>query len=342
METIVSVKNLSKIFKVTYREKDTLIASFKSLFKRKYKIVTAVDNIDFNIQKGEIRGLIGPNGAGKSTTIKMLCGILHPTSGEIRVMNYVPWKEREKYVRNIGVVFGVKGQLAWELPAIDTYALHKQIYKIPNTVYTQTLEYFIESFGIQDIVRKPVRNISWGERMKCEIVCSLLHSPNLVFLDEPTIGLDVVSKDAVRKFIKKVNKERGVTFILTTHDLNEVENLCKSVTIINNGKIVYDDKLEQLKTYYSNVKIVEVRLLESISNKKIDSFNFDFIDPLTLRIEIDLDKADFQAEISEIFKKLPVKDMNITPVDIETIIRNIYQQKKQEIPQKNTESFIKL
>jgi ABC-2 type transport system ATP-binding protein len=335
METIVSVKNLRKTFKVNSRDSDTLMASFKSLFNRKFKIIKAVDGIDFEIKKGEIRGLIGPNGAGKSTTLKILCGILYPSSGDVNVMGFIPWKEREKYVKNIGVVFGQKGQLAWELPAIDTYALHKQIYKIPSDRYRLNLEFFIDTFNISDIVNKPVRNLSLGERMKCEIICSLIHSPELVFLDEPTIGLDVVSKDIVRKFIKKINKEKDISFILTTHDLSEVESLCEQVTIINHGKIVYDDKTEQLKSQYSNIKIVEIKLQEPINTNQLNGWQMEHIDPLTVRMIIDMDKTNFKAEISSIMNLLPVKDLNFQSVDIETMIKNIYQQNLIENPRES-------
>ena len=327
MESIVKVKNLRKTFKVTYKEKEGLLYSLKSLYKRNFKTVVAVDNIDFDIKKGEIRGMIGPNGAGKSTTIKILAGILHPTEGEVNVMGFIPWKDRQVYVKSIGVVFGQKGQLTWELPAIDTFALYKEIFQIPEKRYRKNLDYFIESFHIQEIVKKPVRNLSLGERMKCEMICALLHEPQLVFLDEPTIGLDLISKDTVRTFIKKVNKELGTTFILTTHDLNEIENLCNLVTIINNGHIVYDDSLQKLKNVYSNTKIIDLTFSEPVNQDRINGFNIEFTDPYSGRMTIDLDKYDFHTEISKVLSELPIKDMDINSVDIETVIKNIYQRK---------------
>ncbi len=328
MENIISVKNLRKTFTVHYKEKEGLVYSMKSLFKRNYKTIVAIDDISFNIKKGEIHGLIGPNGAGKSTTIKILSGILHPTSGEVNVMGLIPSRDRKHYVKNIGVVFGQKGQLTWELPAIDTFALYKEIFKIPTAKYLEKVNFFIETFQIQEIVKKPVRNLSLGERMKCEIICALLHEPQLVFLDEPTIGLDVISKDIVRTFIKKINKEMGITFILTTHDLNEIENLCNLVTIINNGVLVYNDSLSKLKTQYSNKKIVEVTFSEKVSQSKTNEFDLEFTGPNCAKILIDLDRCDFQTEVAHILRELPIKDMDINSVDIETVIKNIYQQKR--------------
>jgi ABC-2 type transport system ATP-binding protein len=328
MDNIVTVKNLKKIFQVHYKEKEGLISSLKSLYKRSLKTVVAIDNISFEIKRGEIHGLIGPNGAGKSTTIKILAGILYPTEGEVNVMGYTPWKDRLEYVKSIGVVFGQKGQLTWELPAIDTFALHREIFKIPPKRYEDNVNFFIEMFNISEIVKQPVRNLSLGERMKCEIICALLHEPKLVFLDEPTIGLDLISKDIVRTFIKKVNKELGTTFILTTHDLNEIENLCNLVTIINHGTVVYNDSLNKLRTQYSNKKIVDVTFSEQINKDRMNGFDFEFTGPNSGKILIDLDKTDFHAELSHILKVLPIKDMDINSVDIETVIKAIYQQKE--------------
>ena len=331
MDDIVTVKNLRKVFKVNYKEKEGLRQSLKSLYKRNIKTVVAIDNISFSIKKGEIHGLIGPNGAGKSTTIKILAGILHPTEGEVNVMGFVPWKDRLQYVKNIGVIFGQKGQLTWELPAIDTFYLYKEIFKIPAKRFSDNVNFFIETFNIQEIVKKPVRNLSLGERMKCEIICALLHEPQLVFLDEPTIGLDIISKDIVRTFIKKINKELGITFILTTHDLNEIENLCNLITIINHGNIVYNDSLSKLRTQYSNKKIVEVTFSEQINQDRMNGFDFELTGPNSGKILLDMDKCDFHTELSHILKVLPIKDMDINSVDIETVIKNIYQQKEQHL-----------
>lgn len=325
MEKIIIAEGLSKTFKVHHRESDSLKSSIKSLFKRKTKLVTAVNKIDLTVNRGDIHALIGPNGAGKSTTIKMLSGILHPTSGNITSMGYCPWSNRKKYVKDIGVVFGQKGQLTWELPAIDTYALHKNLYSIPKQKYDENIDYFINTFGIQDIVTKPVRNLSLGERMKCEIVCALLHEPRLVFLDEPTIGLDLISKDIVRSFIRKVNDERGITFILTTHDLAEVESLCNKVTIINHGDIVFNDSIGALKASFSHRKTIEIKLEREIAATNINGFEYKRLSPLSGIIELDAEAKPISSVISELFELLPIKDIDIKSADIETVIKDIYQ-----------------
>jgi ABC-2 type transport system ATP-binding protein len=251
---IIRVSGLKKVFKVNQREKAGLLASLSTIFKREYKYVHAVDGIDFQVNQGEIRGLIGPNGAGKSTTIKMLCGILFPSEGEVQVMGYTPWLERAEYVRHIGAVFGQKSQLIWELPAIDTFSFNKEMYHIPEKKFRENVEYFKALLNIGDVIKKPVRQLSLGERMKCELVCAMLHEPQLVYLDEPTIGLDIISKEIIRNFIKKANQDKKVTFIITTHDLDDIANLCESITIINYGKIVFNDSLEKLSTFFSNKK----------------------------------------------------------------------------------------
>jgi ABC-2 type transport system ATP-binding protein len=328
METIISVKGLRKTFKVHVRENEGLAYAVKTIFHRKFKNIIAVDNIDLEVGKGEIRALIGPNGAGKSTMIKILSGVLYPTKGEVNVIGYVPWHDRKKYVRRIGVLFGQKTQLTWELPAIDTFAMHKVIYKIPETRFRENLEYMVEILNIEEIIKKPVRNLSLGERMKCEFVCALLHDPDLVFLDEPTIGLDVIAKDTVRCFIKKINKERGITFIVTTHDLNEIKNLCSMITIINHGSVVYNDTLENLKFNFNNSKVIELRFSKSITKYQAKKHNLEIMDSVSARLTIDSKNNNFQEKISSLLRRLPVQDISIQAEDIETIIKEIYLQKQ--------------
>jgi ABC-2 type transport system ATP-binding protein len=330
MENIIEVKGLKKIFSVHIRENDGLLAAFMSMFKRKKKTIVAIDDISFSIKKGDIHALIGPNGAGKSTTTKILSGILFPTDGFVNSMGLIPWENRERYVRNIGVHFGQKSQLTWELPAIDTFAINRMLYKIPENNYKQNLNYLIPILGIEEIVQKPVRNLSLGERMKCEFLCTLLHDPQLVFLDEPTIGIDIISKNAIYEFIKKINKEKGTTFVITTHDLNEIENLCKMVTIINHGKIVFDDSIEKLKIYFSNKKIIDIKFSRQLSPEEKDIFDLYMNDSLSGRIELDADSDNFQFDLSKIISSLPIQDININAIDIETVIKKIYQMKKSE------------
>jgi ABC-2 type transport system ATP-binding protein len=323
MNPIISVQGLRKTFKVHVRENEGLLASLAGVFHRKFKYITAIDDINLEVNKNEIRALIGPNGAGKSTIIKILSGVLYPTKGTVYVLDYVPWKEREEYVKRIGVLFGQKTQLTWELPALDTFAMHKIIYKIPNLKYKENLSYMVSIFNIRDIIQKPVRNLSLGERMKCEFVCTLLHEPELVFLDEPTIGLDIISKDNVRQFIKRVNKERGVTFIVTTHDLNEIKNLCDMVTIVNHGEIIYNDSLENLKVHSTYEKTVELRFSKPVPAAEANTYKLEMINPFSGKIKIDAKDNNFQKKISALLIELPVQDISIQTEDIETIIRKI-------------------
>ncbi len=326
MENIISAKGLTKEFKVHHRQKEGLMASFKSLYKREFKNITAVNNIDFHVKEGNIHGLIGSNGSGKSTTIKMLSGILLPTSGSINVMGLSPWKNRTQYVKNIGVLLGQKGQLNWELPALETYHLQKHIYKIKESNFRNNLEYYIDVFNIDDIVRKPVRNLSLGERMKCEFLCALLHEPKLIFLDEPTIGLDVTSKDTLRKIIKKINKEKGITFVLTTHDLDDVENLCHEITIMNRGNIIFNDSFDKLSQHFSQKKTIRLKFLEPITKNQLNGFSMYLPDAYTGIIEVDPQKTDIGLQVKSILEHLPVKDIDIKPIDLESVVREIYKQ----------------
>ncbi len=326
MENIITVKGLKKEFKVPQKSKEGFIASAKSLFKREFKMVTAVDGIDLEIGKGEIRALIGPNGAGKSTTIKMLSGILYPTEGEIKVMGYTPWLQREQYVRQIGVVLGQKSQLIWELPAIDTYLLNREMYRIPEQRFRENIEYFKQLLNLEELLKKPVRQLSLGERMKCELVCAMLHDPQLVYLDEPTIGLDILAKDSIRGFIKQINKDKNITFILTTHDLDDIMNLCENITIINKGIIVYNDSLDNLKSFFSNKKTVEIKFSERINRERLNGFNVLSFEPLEATVEVNLSKNNLQDEVYKIFGTLPVNDINIGSIGIEEVIKQIYNE----------------
>ncbi|HEX2954066.1 MAG TPA: ATP-binding cassette domain-containing protein, partial [Bacillota bacterium] len=270
--------------------------------------------------------LIGPNGAGKSTTIKMISGILYPSEGTIDVMGYIPWLQRKEYVKHIGVVFGQKSQLYWDLPAIDTFALNKEMYKIPTNQYKRNLDYFRDLLELDDIIIKPVRNLSLGERMKCELVCSMLHGPELIYLDEPTIGLDLFAKESVRKFIKQINNDQGVTFILTTHDLNEIENLCHHITVINKGTIVYNNSIDGLQLFSPNKKTIKVKFSSPVEEKALSSFNVLCSTPFSAAIEIDLARHNLQDEVNVIFGNLPVQDINIESISIEEVIKEIYSQ----------------
>ena len=265
--SFIEVRQISKTFRVA-KKKSGLKEAFRSFVKREYLNIKAVDDISFSIEKGEIVGYIGPNGAGKSTTIKILSGILNPDSGECKIAGMTPWKERVKYVKKIGVVFGQKSQLWWDIPAEDTFDLLRDIYEISEGEYRTTKKDLIEKLNLQDIINIPVRQLSLGQRMRCEIAASLLHNPEILFLDEPTIGLDAVSKQLVRDFIKKLNKEKHTTIILTTHDMSDITTLAKRIILIGKGKVLYDGSLKKLKDKYETETYISVKTKDTLNFKK--------------------------------------------------------------------------
>jgi ABC-2 type transport system ATP-binding protein len=244
--SIISVDNLLKKFKVPERKKG-LTGAVKSLFSRKYHTKIALDHISFQIDEGELVGYIGPNGAGKSTTVKILSGILVPDDGDVRVFGKTPWQHRQETVGQLGVVFGQRTQLWWDLPVIESFELLKDIYRVAETRYQKTLDSLVTSLELSELLDVPVRQLSLGQRMRCDIAASLLHSPKILFLDEPTIGLDAVSKYAVRDFIRHLNKEHKVTILLTTHDMDDIESLCKRLLILNEGHIFLDGTVSDLR-----------------------------------------------------------------------------------------------
>ena len=322
----IVVDGISKTFKVSKRSSG-MKAALKSFFKRKYEYIDAVKDISFSIEKGEIVGYIGPNGAGKSTTIKMLSGILLPTAGNIRVNGFNPFKDRKKYVSNIGVVFGQRSQLAWDIPAEDTFDLLRDIYKLDDKKYQKNKEELIKLLNIEEIIKKPVRSLSLGERMRCEICASLLHNPKILFLDEPTIGLDAQSKKIVRDFIIKINKEKKVTVILTTHDMMDIDALAKRIILIGKGKILYDGSLNKLKNEYGSYKkisiktndtIKEINLKGIISKKKIDGGYNLIIDSNIISV----------SKIVNHLSKYHINDLDIDNEQIDDIILKLYQDYK--------------
>ncbi|MBQ8568117.1 MAG: ATP-binding cassette domain-containing protein [Oscillospiraceae bacterium] len=260
--TAIKVENLVKSY-TTYKRGSGFKETVKSFFKREKVDINAVDGVSFEIEKGSICGILGPNGAGKSTAIKMLCGALYPTSGSIDVMGFSPARDRLKYVQKIGAVFGQRSQLIWDIPPVDSFAMNKAIYGIPDEDYKKRLDEMTELFDVGEVIHKPTRVLSLGERMKCEFIMSMLHEPEIVFLDEPTIGLDVIAKNKIREVVIEMNR-KGTTFILTTHDLEDVEQLAHNVIIINHGKKVFDDTLSSLKNTLGSKKIFTLTLSQPI------------------------------------------------------------------------------
>jgi ABC-2 type transport system ATP-binding protein len=325
-ERVITVEHLERIFKIRERAKSGFLPALKSFFNPVTKRITAVHDVSFTVQRGEIRGLIGPNGAGKSTTIKMLSGVLYPSGGQVDSLGFVPWRDRKNYVRKIGVLFGQKSQLIWALPAIDAFELNKAMYRVSSGDYRQRLDFFTELLGIGDLMRKPVRQLSLGERMKCELVCVLLHDPELIFLDEPTIGLDILSKETFRRFIKDVNREKKTTFIVTTHDLSDIENLCEKVIIINKGMKVFDDTLKALSSFFSDKKTLKLDFSEPVEAGRLGEFRLLEYTAQTCTIEVEIKGRSIKDVVSGLFEKFPVQDITITAVPIEEIIKTIYRQ----------------
>lgn len=321
----IEVKNLSKTFKVKQKEKG-IVGSLKSLFKPRYKEKKAVDKISFSVEKGEILAFIGPNGAGKSTTIKMLTGILFPSSGEVSIMGINPQKQRKELAYKIGTVFGQKEQLWIHLTPYDNFKFFGAIYDIPESVVEKRILEYKDIFELDEFINTPVRGLSLGQRMICEIVASLIHEPEILFLDEPTIGLDPVVKEKIRVFIKRLNKEKKTTIFLTSHDVGDIEKLCKRVIIVNNGKIVLDDSMENLKYHYLNKKIVEAKMSTKINLDDVNGITILKDKDYNLKLEVDL----IEKSISDAIKLLDpdkIIDINISNVPLETIISNIYQRK---------------
>lgn len=322
--SFIKVEHISKTFKVAKR-KNGVKDAIKSFFKRDYKIVEAIKDVSFSIEEGEIIGYIGPNGAGKSTTIKILSGILTPDSGEVTVDGVTPWKEHCKYVKKIGVVFGQRSQLWWDIPSHDTFDLLKDVYELDEEEYQKTKAELIRELNLEDIINIPVRQLSLGQRMRCEIAASLLHNPKILFLDEPTIGLDAVSKQILRDFIKRLSKEKKVTVILTTHDMSDIEALAKRIVLIGKGQVLYDGSLKKLKDKFGTRKYLNITTKEEINishkgvikqEKTMDGYNF-VIDSKIITI------SDFLNIIS---KKIVIDDVEIDNENIDNIIVNLYKE----------------
>ncbi len=323
---IIEVKNLNKKFKIKEKEKG-IKGSIKSIFKPKYKTINAVDDISFSVEEGEILAFIGPNGAGKSTTIKMLTGILYPTSGDMMVNGINPSKERKKLAYTIGTVFGQKEQLWTHLTPYDNFKFFGAIYDIPNKEIETRIEELKTTFELDEFINTPVRNLSLGQRIRCEIVASLIHKPKILFLDEPTIGLDPVVKENIRKLIKQMNKELGTTIFLTSHDIGDIEKLCKRVIIINKGKILMDDTMNNLKYHYLNKKIIEVKLKEKVNLQDEEGISILKSKGNNLKVEIDITKKDM-ADVIKLLDVDKIIDINISNIPLEDIITSIYKDAK--------------
>ena len=320
---VITVEKLSKNFKVKIKEKG-FKGSLKSLIKPKYNIVKAVKNISFSIEKGEMIAFIGPNGAGKSTSIKMMTGILFPDKGKIDILGLDPTKERKKLAYSIGCVFGQKEQLWTHLTPYDNFKFFGAIYDIPESIVEKKIEELRELFELDEFINTPVRNLSLGQRIRCEIVASLIHEPKILFLDEPTIGLDPVVKEKIRTLIKRMNKEYKTTVVLTSHDVSDIEKLCKRVIIVNKGQIVLDDTMENLKYHYLNKKIIDAKMKEKINLEDVDGITILKDKDYNLKLEVDLKKKSISDAIN-LLNTDKIVDINISNVPLEEIISEIYK-----------------
>jgi len=316
---MITVKNLTKIYKI-YQKTSNFVTD---IFFRKYEDVLALNNVSFEIGEDELVGFIGPNGAGKTTTLKILSGILYPTSGKVSVLGFFPFDKKEAFLKQISFVMGQRNQLIFDLPAIDTFLLNKEIYEIDNKTFKKTLAKLIGIFGVEKLIQKPVKMLSLGERMKMEFIAALLHQPKIVFLDEPTIGLDIFSQESIRKFIKDYQKEFKATIILTSHYLEDVKRLAKRLIIINKGKILYDGSLTSILQKFSRFKYVTLILEKEVKKEmllkigKLITYHFP-------KAVFQIEKKDLPAVVAYINDKIPYLDLVIEDEKIEEIIKNLF------------------
>ena len=326
MTKIIEFSDICKQFKVPEKQKGKW-SFLKNFFNRKYKIIKALNYVSFDIEEGDIVGYIGPNGAGKSTTIKIMSGILTPTSGTCAINGYTPWKNRKEYVKNIGVVFGQRSQLWWDVPIIDSFELLKDIYKIPNQEYENTLTLLKEKLHIEDLLNRPLRQLSLGQKMKCELAGSLLHRPKILFLDEPTIGLDAITKLAVRDFIKYINKEWNTTIILTTHDMSDIEALTNKIILIGKGQILYNGSFETIKEKYSHQKIITVELAHEYDEVSLDGYEIISHEKNYVTLK-NLSDTTFHAKdfINDISKKYEIVDFSVDSLSVDEILARLYSE----------------
>ena len=330
MSAIIEIKNVSKEFRVLNR-REGLKGSLKDLFSRDYKTVRAVDNISMNIQQGEIVGYLGPNGAGKSTTIKMMTGVLEPTSGKILVGGNVPYENRTKNAQEIGVVFGQRSQLWWALPLVESFKILKDIYQIPDEKYESILKLYRSLVDIEPLLHKPVRQMSLGQRTLSDILAAFLHDPKIVFLDEPTIGLDVAMKARIRTLIHALNKERNTTVILTTHDMGDVDALCKRIVIIDKGKMLYDNDIEHLKGFFGSYRTLKIRIdgdlkeQAELIQKELPEFSVS-ADDEWISVLVDEEKAKVMDVLGKLQHSFNIRDMQLEEISTEEVIKKIYEE----------------
>ena len=323
---MITVQNLQKHFKLNKQYRGAW-GSVRTLFSREYEVVKAVDDISFEVARGELVGYLGPNGAGKSTTIKMLTGLLVPSGGELAVNGRLPWRDRQAYVARIGAVFGQRTTLWWDLPVIESLELLQHIYRVPNGRFRQNLADFETMLELKPFLNTPVRSLSLGQRMRADLCAALLHDPDLLFLDEPTIGLDVVAKERIRQFIRHVNRERGTTVLLTTHDLSDVQKLCDRVLIIDRGKLLYDGSLDALQTRFGGRRELVVDLAEPYSDVSVVGATVVARENGRVTYQFAREEIGASELIGRLSQRFRIQDLAVREPDIEATVRRIYEER---------------
>lgn len=324
MTQIITVHNLRKEFE--YYEKEAgLKNSFQSLFSRKKLVKEAVKGISFGIEEGEVIGFLGANGAGKTTTLKMLSGILYPTSGEISVMGYKPWERKKEFKRQFSIVMGQKNQLWWDLPANESLELNRCIYSIEKKDFNEIVGYLTELLDVKDLLKVQVRRLSLGERMKMELIASLIHRPKIIFLDEPTIGLDIISQRSIREFITEFNKEFKTTIILTSHYMNDIENLCKRTIILNHGSIVYDGELKEVNGIIGQNKLLKIELEREVDQEQLKKYGT-ITERDSLHATLQIPRDDVKTCSIALLQDLPVRDFTVEDIPIEEGVAMLYKK----------------
>jgi ABC-2 type transport system ATP-binding protein len=334
--SLIEVRSIRKEFKVA-RHREGVFGAFRDLFNRENRVISAVDGIDLAIEEGEFVGYIGPNGAGKSTTIKMMTGILVPTAGDILAAGYRPYQDRIRYTKTIGVVFGQRTQLWWDIAVIESFKLLRRIYDVPEKDFVERLEIYKKLLDLGEFLHTPVRKLSLGQRMRCDIAAALLHQPRILFLDEPTIGLDLVAKERIREFLKEINRTFKTTILLTTHDLQDIEELCRRIVIIDRGKLIYDGSLDELRKTLGRYNRINVHLQDRNHHAQLDlalgsgnGIQWEHVDELTCQVSYNRDQVSSAEVIRKIINDVPVREIYIEAQPIEDIIRTIYSRGARE------------
>lgn len=320
----MEVNGLSKTYKV-FQKTPGLWGAVRGLVHRRYKQVKAVDQVSFSIDPGEIVAFLGPNGAGKTTTLKMLAGLIYPSSGTAQVLGFTPWHRPDAFRRQFSLVMGQKNQLWWDLPASDSFQLHKEVYSLETAAFNKTLGELTELFGVRELTRQPVRELSLGERMKMELIASLLHQPRLLLLDEPTIGLDVVAQVTIQKCLREYNRSRGVTILLTSHYMRDVEALCARVLVITHGKLIYDGALSGITEQFNRTKSLTLHFADEIAKPDLERYGV--IDRFEGTVaELKVDRAHVAETLSAIIDRFAIIDMSVQDPPLESVIANVFQQ----------------